>query len=66
MKCPYCGEEMERGSIQSNGSTLIFSTREHPFCKLAGKDDVQLARGLDAEAEAHRCQSCKKILIDYE
>lgn len=65
MKCPYCGGEMEKGSIQSNGSTLIFSTKEHPFIKLARQDDVQLARGLNAEAEAHRCKGCKKLVIDY-
>lgn len=65
MNCPYCGKEMEKGSILSNGSSLLFSVRAHPFLKLAGKGDVPLARGLDAEVSAYHCPACRKIMIDY-
>ena len=65
MNCPYCGEEMEAGTIQSNGSTLLFAVREYAFLKLARDGDVQLARGFDSSVPADRCPACKKIIIDY-
>ena len=65
MNCPYCGEEMEAGTIQSNGSTLLFAVREYAFLKLARDGDVQLARGFDSSVSADRCPACKKNMIDY-
>ena len=64
MNCPYCGEEMEAGTIQSNGSTLLFAVREYAFLKLARDGDVQLARGFDSSVSADRCPACKIIMID--
>lgn len=65
MNCPYCEAEMEKGSIQSNGSTLLFSVKEHSFLKLASNGDVQLARGLNSSVSAYHCPICKKIIVDY-
>ena len=61
----HCGEEMEAGTIQSNGSTLLFAVNEYVFLKLARDGDVQLARGFDSSVSAERCPACKKIIIDY-
>ena len=65
MKCPYCDKVMEAGTIQSNGSTLLFSVKEYAFLKLAHDGDVQLARGFDSSVSADRCPTCKIIMIDY-
>lgn len=65
MNCPFCGAEMQTGRIQSNGSTLLFSVKEHSFLKLARNGDVQLARELNASVPAYHCPSCKKIVVDY-
>ncbi len=65
MKCPYCQTDLQSGTIQSNGSTLLFSVKDHLFLKLARGDDVQLARGLDPSVPAYHCPMCKKIIVDY-
>lgn len=56
---------MKTGKVQSNGSSLLFSEKDHIFLKLARDGDVQLARGLNANVLAFHCPNCKKIMIDH-
>ena len=65
MICPYCGKEMEKGKIQTNGSTMLFSVNDYAFLKVARAKDVQLAKGYNSNVEAYNCPECKKIVIEY-
>lgn len=72
MKCPYCGKEMEQGFIQCRDG-VSWQKKERLIAALPGlaKDSVILARDhgsllSGAAAIAYHCQTCKKIVIDYE
>ena len=61
MNCPYCGAEMELGSIR-NGYDLIWEPGVHARVtrKLFPQDeDVLLPE------KAYLCRACKKIVLDY-
>ena len=61
MKCPYCGEEMIRGYLMSSVDNLT------KVFRIKKSDDLELSKGSEGipHCEAYRCNSCKKILIDY-
>lgn len=72
MKCPYCGQEMEKGLIQCRDG-VSWQKKERLVAAVSGfsKDAVVLARShgsilTGAAVIAHHCQPCKKIVIDYE
>lgn len=69
MECPYCKKEMKYGVIESPQeinwkpikAKLFSAARFH-------KDAIVLARQSLLKGscvEAYRCDSCKKIVIDY-
>lgn len=71
MECPYCGGEMVQGYI-SSPRTLCWSPKplktfsEWSFRK---QENVVLAEAdllSPPRIAAHRCVSCKKIVISYE
>ena len=68
MNCPYCGEEMEKGLIES--SEPINFLREVRFLNQpkAGKGEFNLAKpslGGRAAVQVWLCRDCRKIVIDY-
>lgn len=66
MICPYCGEKMEHGYIQSGDCFDVFFTKKKS--KLASALGItQLTTGntLGVFVEAYKCEACKKIVIDY-
>lgn len=70
MKCPYCGEEMERGYIKSGRS--IYWGKDELVDPIYYPNDIKinkfslgdLFRGYSVEA--YHCSSCKKIVVSYE
>jgi hypothetical protein len=68
MKCPFCGDEMEAGFVQSNGSALIWTNKKHRFSILAdsSKGEIQLDHVFNsASITASICRKCKKIIAEY-
>ncbi len=70
MKCPYCGEEMRLGYIQSRDRVAwdekkkmvtAFSPTKTATVDLA--TEGSLFGGVSAEA--YLCVDCKKVIIDY-
>ena len=53
MKCPYCGNEMEQGFIQSPQEISWKKGDKRPF----------LVKG--SAVTAFLCRDCKKVIIDY-
>ena len=73
MKCPYCGDEMELGSIESTMTTRrgglewLPENREKGFQELVnilkGKSK-SVSLSFFGGVKAYRCEKCKKIIID--
>ena len=69
MNCPYCGAEMESGYIQCRDG--VFWTPKLQFAAaLAGmaKGATSLENGAadnNRATHAHKCKSCRKIIIEY-
>ena len=68
MNCPYCGEMMEKGLIQSDEE--ICWLRKKAFFNHADMHEgaVCLAPGSfwkGAVVEAWLCRQCEKVVIDY-
>ena len=68
MKCPFCGEEMEKGIIAS--PEPINWLKEEHFINQPNKDkgEFMLARGSMGKrttVEAWACKSCRKVIISY-
>lgn len=70
-KCPYCGQEMTPGVIQSRSSVYwsreadsvaAFSFLNDGSIPLADQGGSALS---GAAAPAYNCPRCKKILLDY-
>ncbi|MBO4848986.1 MAG: hypothetical protein J5586_07540 [Clostridia bacterium] len=71
MRCPYCGEEMIKGVVQSRDG-VCWTEKERPVAAvgIGGGMRIPLAepsarpfRG--SSAEAFCCTKCKKIVIDF-
>lgn len=68
-ECPYCGKEMERGFIQCRDG--VYWTKKKQFIAALsswGKGCVSLANGAAISSSAvyaYKCDSCKKVIIDY-
>ena len=68
MKCPFCGNEMENGLIQSNGSSLIWTNKKHYISVIAdsSKGEIQLDHAFNSTSTgANMCRVCKKIIAAY-
>ena len=69
MKCPYCGNEMESGVVQS-ARTIFFTTKEHKnwfFPDVASGEEVTLSshNWTRPTCKAFHCAFCQKVVIDY-
>ena len=69
MKCPYCGNEMEKGYIQCrDGVTWTPIKQLVAALSFLGKDSVSLTNGASNNSRtvyAYKCSDCKKVVIDY-
>ena len=78
-KCPWCGGELEKGTLRSNGSNYFLPEGKKP-CKIRFYTQSYIEKanaialppdpygGLFDEVifpEAHACRNCKKIVISY-
>lgn len=68
MLCPYCGNKMEKGVIQS-GNELNWAERRHFFNRAEFHKKSVLLGELDflrgTAVEAWLCRGCQKVIIDY-
>ena len=67
--CPYCGEEMEEGFLQSSYNIVWHKGRERVFLNLRAlhKDSIELAMmnpSFGGGVKAWLCRRCEKIVID--
>ena len=74
MRCPYCNNEMDKGTLRSKGGVyflpdgekvpLLYTERE-----MKKRNAVYLPPYMTAyppeHPAAHICRSCSKIVIDY-
>lgn len=70
MKCPYCGEEMEKGFIQSPQEISWLKGEKRPLLGRAAFHDgsvilSELSMLKGSAVTAYLCRACKKVLIDY-
>lgn len=71
MKCPYCNLEMDEGYIQCRDG-VYWSSKKRTVAAIMpiNKDSVKLGEEgnpLSGTAViAHKCQNCKKIIINYD
>ena len=64
MKCPFCGEEMTPGVIQSRDG-VYWSREAGAVAALAGLKKEKGVSAMDVAKEAFNCPRCKKIILDY-
>jgi len=70
MICPYCGNEMEQGLIQSpheinwkpGGKRPVFGRAEFHEGSVV-LSELSFLRG--SAVEAFLCRACRKVIIDY-
>ncbi|MFT5873230.1 MAG: PHP family Zn ribbon phosphoesterase [Clostridium sp.] len=69
MKCPYCGEEMGQGVIQSV-EEISWQNKKHLFARAKfHRGSIvlsQLSMLSGSVAIAFLCRKCEKIIIDYK
>ena len=67
MNCPYCGNEMTRGWIQSAGRVIFTTTKKEGGFVFKNKSDVVLTTNnfIVPVCIAYLCGTCKKVVIDY-
>ena len=63
MKCPFCGDEMRSGYLQST-HRFFWSAERIGILHIMGKDDVKVNKSdwVGAYTEADYCPRCKKII----
>ena len=70
MKCPYCGNEMEEGIIQSSHEIAwIKGSKRHAFSRADFHEGSvvlsQLSFLKGSAVTAFLCRACEKVIIDY-
>lgn len=80
IKCPICGEEMERGNIRTQGSIGLFyipeSSKDLSDFGLWTRGAIEKRNGIiidgpymtrfnSTSVRCFACRKCKKIIIDY-
>ena len=67
MKCPYCGEEMERGYLQS-GVIILWTNKPHKMI-LKPKDKMEFIIKQNslggASIKGNCCKKCRRIILEY-
>ena len=68
MECPFCGQEMEAGFLQSTGGGAVFWTEKpKAFSTLLNPDIIGEHDWIHGfSAPALRCTVCRKIIVAYE
>ena len=68
-KCPYCGNELKIGFLQSSGLAFFTPKLHRIFIapNLTNEDEVVLtSKNMTyPQCEAFLCSDCKKVIIDY-
>lgn len=62
MQCPYCGNEMEKGYLQSRDG--IGWGKKEVFAKALS--ELFAEKPLGKAVETYNCRQCKKLLIEYD
>lgn len=69
MICPYCKEAMQSGVIQSPHEISWLPVKSRFFGKTPSPEDALVLSELSLRhgdcVEAFRCETCKKVIIDY-
>ncbi len=68
-KCPYCGNEMERGILQTGGNNIIYDIKKHKIWAYPSKQGFQLVYHPPGQAcieNVWHCKHCKMILFNYD
>ena len=70
MKCPFCEDEMIKGSIVGRRAKWVADKEEH-FFKIWSKHYIDFKytggwRGLFSDIEAFVCMKCKKLISDID
>ncbi len=65
-RCPYCGEELEEGYVQS-ARPIFYDKEERFFWFFPRKKSIKLAGSLfeAAVTKACVCKKCKVVIIKY-
>lgn len=76
IRCPYCGEEMERGDVFApKGVEMLWLPKEKKLPLIITKKNIAKKGGYtlsglsylaDAQTTAYACKTCKKIVIEFE
>ena len=68
MNCPYCGNEMVNGVVQS-AREIFFTTQPRKgwmfFTPCGGDVSLSWHNPTRPTCIAYRCISCKKVILDY-
>lgn len=67
MNCPYCGNEMVKGWVQSSGRVLFKTAQSESGFVFKAKGDVVLTVNnfVNPACIAYHCDTCRKVVIDY-
>ncbi len=67
MRCPFCGNGMEAGYVQS-GNLMVWVKKKHYVSLLPKEGEVLLDRNYLSGAiiPAHICKQCKKVIAEYQ
>ena len=64
MKCPYCGEEMEKGKITSIRAIYFDYDTEKPSVLNPKRITISKNNRMHPDLVSYICGSCKKIIAD--
>ncbi len=68
MKCPYCGNEMKTGYVQSARPVFWSPEKKKVMFKPSPDDDFYITEGFwnGCFAESHFCKDCGKVIISAQ
>ena len=66
MRCPFCGNDMEKGLLQS-GNMIVWVKKKHYLSLLPRDGEVVLDRNYltGASVPSWICKECKKVISEY-
>ena len=68
MNCPYCGNEMQPGYVQSSRA-FFFATEQHSILyrpnRKKGEFCLSSQNFISPICIAYHCAQCKKVILDY-
>ena len=65
--CPYCGQPMENGFLQTGGGTVAFVKEPRMMCLREDKGDfrIEVSR-LTKTCPASYCAACQRLIVSLE